>query len=297
MDFLSNIENSNTAKLILSALLLLGLVVLRTVAARSITRHIVRSDARRKWLVNVRNALVFLAIISLAAIWAEALRTFAVSILAVAVAFVIATKELLQSISGSMMRSVTNAYSIGDRIEIGSHRGDVIDQNMFTTTILEVGPGRSFHLRTGRIITFPNSKLLDSYVINESYTKQYTIHVFSIPLKVSENWKEAEKILLKAAEDECAYYLDLARQTMKHLEESHGLDGLPVKPRVHVQIPEPNRINLLVRLPTPVGKQGRIEQAIMRRFLNEYCVKDTGETVSSSTAQLPLIELPPAENI
>lgn len=294
MDYLTFIEDSVTAKLILSAFLLLVLAVLRSVAGRFVTRHITRTDARRKWLVNIRNALVFLALISLAAIWAEALRAFTVSILAVAVAFVIATKELLQSILGSMMRSVTNAYSIGDRIEIGSHRGDVIDQNMFTTTILEVGPGRAFHLRTGRIITFPNSKLLDTFVINESYTKQYTIHVFSIPLKVSEDWKEAERILLKSAEDECAYYLDFARQTMKHLEESHGLDGLPVKPRVHVQISEPTRVNLLVRLPTPVGKQGRIEQAIVRRFLDEFYVEDASGMNSSDPALIADTKTPPA---
>ncbi len=258
------------SKIIISILLVAAAVILYSFLKRAIIHRVQRPEARRRWIVNHRNAIVFLTTVGLVAIWGEALRAVALSLVALAVAFTIATKELLQSVLGALLRTATNAYSVGDRIEIGNHRGDVIDQNLFTTTIMEVGPGRSFHLRTGRMITFPNNKLLDSYVVNESYNKQYVLHVFSVPLKADQDWQKAEKILLEAAREACADYLDFARQSMKHLEETHGLDGLPVQPRVNIQIAEPNRLNLLVRVPAPVGRQGRVEQAIVRRFLREF---------------------------
>jgi hypothetical protein len=39
---------------------------------------------------------------------------------------------------------------------------------------------------------------------------------------------------------------------------------------VSTQISEPRKLNLLVPVSTPVGRQGRIEQAIVRRFLEEF---------------------------
>ncbi len=265
------LENSAVVKVLISALVVAVMALARAFAARAVLHKIpVRSDERRAWLVRLRNFFVLLTIAALVAIWADALRTLAVSALALAVAFVIATKEVIQSVLGALFRTATNAYTVGDRIEIGAHRGDVIDQNLFTTTIMEVGPTRGFHLRTGRVITFPNNKLLDTFVVNESYMKHYVIHVFPVPVKTETDWERAEKILLTAAEQETSHYIQFARQSMKALETEHGLDGLPVQPRINIQVTEPGKITLLVRIPAPVGRQGRVEQAILRRFLREY---------------------------
>lgn len=269
--------DDNLSKLALSVMLVLLSIGARVFVTRFILRHVGRADVRRQWVVKTRNLFLFLLLAALVAIWAEAVRTFALSVLALGVAFVIATKELLQSLLGSMFRSATSSYSVGDRIEIGGYRGDVIDVTPFTTSILEVGPGKSFHLRTGRVITFTNNKLLDTFVLNESYTKRYVIHVFTVPMKLEEDWQRAERVLLEEASAECEHYLDFAAETMKHLEKSHGLDGLPVRPRVSVQIAEPGRVNLLVRVPSPVGRQGQTEQAIVRRFLQRFYARKEPE--------------------
>jgi small-conductance mechanosensitive channel len=61
-------------------------------------------------------------------------------------------------------------YRVGDRIEIGDARGDVIDVSYLDTTVWEIG-GR--HLTTdhpsGRIIRFPNTNVFTSSVINYSW--------------------------------------------------------------------------------------------------------------------------------
>lgn len=267
------LERGVWTKTVLSALVLAAALVLRAVVVRAVARSVDRPELRRKWIVSIRNGVIVLVGAGLTAIWADALRTLAVSLLALAVALVIATKELLQSILASLMKAVTNPYSLGDRIEIGGYRGDVIDQSLLTTTILEVGPGKAFHMRTGRKITFPNGLLLSTGVVNESYTEHFVVHSFSIPLKLEEDWQRAEQILLEAANEQCRDFLEAARESMRKLEETYGLDGLSVDPRVHVQVSDPGRLNLLVRFPAPVGRQGRIEQAIVRRFLTAFYSK------------------------
>lgn len=254
-------------KLIATVALLILVLALRAGISRMLSRHVRQVELRRRWLVNVRNSLVLIAIFGFGIIWVDELQNLGVAILGVGVAFVIAIKEFLLCINGSFLRAVTNAYSVGDRIELAGHRGDVIDLNMFATKLLEVGPGKTFHLRTGRTVIIPHSKLLDSPLVNESHMKRFVLHVFSVPLSLDEDWQQASDLLLEAATEESASYRAEAADHMQQLETLHNLDGIPVEPRVSLQIPEAGKLNLLVRVPAPVGRQGSIEQAIIRRFL------------------------------
>lgn len=62
-------------------------------------------------------------------------------------------------------------YRVGDRIKIGEATGDVIDVSYLDTTLWEFGGGDllSTDHPTGRIIKFPNSKILDSTVYNYTW--------------------------------------------------------------------------------------------------------------------------------
>lgn len=252
-------------------------MVVRLIVMRGVMRQMTPGETRRRWIVNIRNAVVLLAILGLGAIWAAALRPVAVSILALGAAFVLATRELFQCATAALVRTMSRSFSVGDRIEIGTIRGDVIDQTLFATTILEVGPGRQ-HLRTGRTIIFPNSKLLEMPVINESYMEQYVVHVFHVPAKLEPGWQETERMLLEAANEVCAPFLAEASDHMARMEQRHGLTGLPVRPRVYVDLPDEGKLAFLVRVPAPVGRQGRIEQEIVRRFLQDYLRPGAGPT-------------------
>jgi small-conductance mechanosensitive channel len=260
-------ENPTALKLLKSGILIALVMGVRAFLTTTVLRLSPQSEQRRRWVVNIRNTSILLIVLGLAALWAEAVETFGTLVLALGVGFVIATKELLMCATGAFLRAAANTYSVGDRIEIGHFRGDVIDLNLFTTTLLEVGPGTNLHLRTGRTIVFPNSKLLGDVVVNESFMKQYVVHVFHVPVRMNDDWQKAEEALIKAAEAECAPFLDEARDYMDSLERSHGLRGLPVQPRTFLQLTDPDKATLVVRVPAPVGRQGAIEQAIVRRYL------------------------------
>lgn len=60
-------------------------------------------------------------------------------------------------------------YQVGDRIEIGTFKGDVVEINYLDTIILECSGGYLENDRSsGRVIHFPNSVILRSEVINYS---------------------------------------------------------------------------------------------------------------------------------
>ena len=123
---------------------------------------------------------------------------------------------------------------------------------------------------SGRTVVFPNSLLLAHPLINETYMKQYIVHIMTIPLAVTDDWQAAEKILLSIANEECRPFLDDAARHMKELEGRNWMDVPSVKPRVSIQIPDPTRVTLLLRIPTPAHRTSRLEQVILRRFLQAF---------------------------
>lgn len=227
-------------------------------------------ESRRRWAVNIRNVLLIVFILGIISIWAPRLQTFAVSIFAVAVALVLATKELIACLSGSGLRMLTKAYSLGDLIEIGGIRGNVVDHNALTTTLLEIGPGQTSHQYTGRAMVLPNSLLFTHPLTNETYTKKFRLHIITIPLSTDDDWKTAEQLLLTAGQEESFPFIEEAGAYFKNLEGKLWLDAPSVEPRVTVQLPEPGRINLLLRVPCPTQYPSRLEQAILKKFLAEF---------------------------
>lgn len=250
----------------------LALVVALLLVRVGVVRAILRWDKlpienRRRWVVAARNVALIVFGFGVVIIWAEEMRTLALSMVAVAAALVLAFKEIISCLSGSMLRAVSRPFSVGDRIEVVGFRGDVIDQTILTTTILEIGPGANHHQRTGRSITLPNSLFLNASIINESYLDDFVLHLFAVPLKADDDWEQAEAALLEAARAECASFLEEARHQNREIEEKQGFDTPSMEPRVVVQLAALGQVHLVVRIPCPNREKGALEQAILRHFL------------------------------
>ena len=71
----------------------------------------------------LKTGLLLLLLFGAIAIWAQELRTLALSFVAIAAAIVVATKELLMCLSGTLLRSSSRNVSLGDRVEIAGVRG------------------------------------------------------------------------------------------------------------------------------------------------------------------------------
>ena len=210
-----------------------------------------------------RNAFVLLLILGLMLIWGEELRTVAFSVVAIAVALVVATKELILCLIGSVLKAGSSTFDIGDRIQIKDYRGDVIDHNPLTTTLLEVGPGKGSHQLTGRVLTLPNAMFVAEALSNETPNARYMFHVISIPFKRDHDWQGAKAAMLETAKRECQPYRDEARRYLVRFSTQRGLEPPSVEPRVTIQVPAPEEIHLVMRMPVPTARRLAIEQAIL----------------------------------
>ncbi|MFZ1802441.1 MAG: hypothetical protein WAU05_00835 [Nitrospira sp.] len=251
-----------------SLILLLFLVSVRALAVRWIAgNQTLTMESKRRWVVTTRNSVVLAFLIGLVIIWAHELQAFAVSLVALAAAMVLATKELILCWSGAALRVGSKVYAVGDRIQIAGHRGVVLDHDAFATKLLEIGPGQSAHLYTGRVAVFPNSLLFTNALIKENPDQEYGLYTLVVPIKIDDDWQKAERTLVEAAKAECAPFMEEAVRQMKLLEQANLLEAPSPEPRITIQLPESGKLHLVLRFPAPDRGRSRIEQAILRRYL------------------------------
>lgn len=214
-------------------------LILRWLLRRAIQRDDKASaERRRRWMLQVRNLTSLLIAGGLVLVWATELKTAAISVVAIVAALVIATKELILCLSGGFLKLSSKSFVPGDHIEVGTVRGEVIDQTLLTTKLMESTSGPNGQRFTGRMITLPNA-----------------------------DWSRHEAALQVALDAACLRYIGEARRAVAELSHEEGLAGPNVVPRVHVSIPEPGRVNLTARLPCPVDRKGRVLQSVMRDYL------------------------------
>lgn len=273
MDFNSIFQDHTmVVNLLATFVLVLSVIGLRAAGLKFIRSQEFASDEDRiRWHVRMRNLALMTVIVFLIVIWAEELRTLALSAIAIAAAIVIATKEMILCISGGIFRASTDTYRVGDRIEVKGFRGDVQSYGLMATKLLEIGPNNQ---KTGRAVALPHSVLLSEPVFNETIMEAYVLHTIRIPLSSDDDWEGAEEDLLAAAQEVTTPYLDDARERMAEASEKYGLMRWYPEPTTTLRIPEVDKIDLIVRLPTPINEKGVTEQAVVRRFLKRQSERE-----------------------
>lgn len=94
----------------------------------------------------------------------------------------------IESFTGWLMNSFKAYYRIGDRIAVGEVFGDVYKIDFLTTTVWEIGgPDKpiSGEEATGALITFPNSEVLRTNIIN--FTRDLPLVWDEVAISVSED--------------------------------------------------------------------------------------------------------------
>ncbi|QDU72114.1 Mechanosensitive ion channel [Mucisphaera calidilacus] len=268
-DLLAVLEANVWAQNVVMTLgLLVALLGLQWLLVRALRGSKIKSlDLKRRWLVQIRNLCFALFVVGALIIWAAELRTLALSLVAVLVALVLATKELILCFSGSLVKAASGTFTVGDRIEVGGVRGEVVDQTLMVTTVMEIGPGSLTHQFTGRSVTLPNSLFLSVPVFNENLLDDFIFHVMVFPLKASEDCVALSGRLGAIADEVGRDWLETAKRRMARLVERQGLDTPSIEPRVSLEFPDPDRVNLLLRMTMPSDRKGVTEREIRTRFL------------------------------
>lgn len=153
---------------------------------------------KRRFTVRaLTNALLALALLG---IWLSEIQNVLFSLTAVLVALVVATKELILCVSGSVLRFGGHLFKVGDRIELYGIRGEVIDHGLFSTTIMELSPREQGSMGTARTVMLPNSMLLAGPVRVEPQPRHFAPHRFTLTMEAPVPASETARLVTETAE-------------------------------------------------------------------------------------------------
>jgi small-conductance mechanosensitive channel len=256
----------NLAPELLGTLIVIVAVVAAnlTITAVLRTRTWISRDTKLRTSVFWRNFSLLLALLSLLFVWRAELHAAALSLAALSVALVLAGKELLTSILGYIHRTTSGSFEFGNVIEINGVKGEVIDQTLLSTTVLEMSEE---HLFTGRTIQFPNSFYVAHPLKNHSPLGPFQLGLLKVPLAATSDVDEERKKLIDVAREVCGYFVAPAQTALRELEGEQFIVMPSAEPRVTIRLVEAGKIVLLLRYPCPADQRTRTEQEIIARYL------------------------------
>jgi small-conductance mechanosensitive channel len=253
-------------RILISLAIIVGGYLVRHVAVRLIRGDEgVLSVNRRRWMVTVRNGMSGLIVLGLLVLWAPELEEFALSIAAVAVALVIATKELILCISGAIWERTTRAFVIGDWVEIGGHSGEVIDETLFVTVLQEIE--KREYRYTGRTIAVPNSTLFTQSVINHNFRKRFLEHEFTLYVPADAPAARIAEAITAALNAEFETFEAVARRYAAVIEKRAGLRLPDVAPTVRIETNIYGNIGFRCALFCPRDRAAEVEQVAAQAML------------------------------
>ncbi len=256
-------------RLFVTVLLVAAIAVARSViAARIAKRQNVAEERRRRDLFYMRSGLSLVLVVGLFMIWIGQIQSVLLSLTAVTVAIVIATKELLMCVSGFLLRTTGKLFSVGDWIECHGMRGEVTDLTLLSTTLLELDTGARGYGFTGRTFILPNSVFLSHSVHRENMGRDFVSHRFAITLESPVDPGAAVEWLRQCAGEACSAFLEEARVQQGRTERRLGVTLGGVEPAVTLATTEIGKVQLHVALFCPAAKAVALEQEITAGFLS-----------------------------
>ncbi len=260
-------KNQHIMLLLLSIFFLLVAYIVKKIIFKTVDRdNSLDSNDKIVSKAGYANTINLSYLIILAIIWFSSLQSAFVSLFAIAAALAIATKELIMCFMGGVLIKINHHFKITDRIQVHGVRGFVIEKNLTTTKILEIGPEKYSQQTTGKVITIPNSLMLNKSVINESYFKGFSIKTFNFKMPKELDFEEIEVEVLKWGKDISEGYYQEAKTSIKEICQREGIVLPSMSPRTKIALDENNDCILILKIPVKNKVIADIEQEILRKY-------------------------------
>ncbi|WP_159652504.1 mechanosensitive ion channel family protein [Vibrio atypicus] len=260
-----------THKLIFTALIIVLISLIRRIVLYKIRGDVAFvSEEQRSWMSRTKNGTFVITVLLLFVLWQSEINEFALSVTAIAVAIVVASKEIILCFTGSIQRASSRSFRIGDWIEVGKICGEVIEHNMMATVIQEIDLYHGQYHFTGKTATLPNSMFFTYPVKNLNFMKRYVYHDFSIIVPGFVNLYPMVPGMLEKIDEHISYFSDVAKRYNSMIEKHAGVDLPGSEPHIHITSGATGEQVVHFMLFCPTDKATHLEQEIRADFMALY---------------------------
>lgn len=187
------------ARLAGSVAAILILLILRRIILFVVHRRTKDVSAHYHWRKTTAYVTFGFCLFIVGSMWFQGFRSLSTYLGLVSAGIAIALQTPLVNLAAWFFILWRRPFSVGDRIQIGDVRGDVIDQRLFMFSLMEIGNWVDAEQSTGRVMHIPNGKIFSEPLANYTDGFEYIWNEIAVLVTFESDWKKAKKILNEIA--------------------------------------------------------------------------------------------------
>ena len=176
-------------------------------------------------------------------------------------ALVVALRDLIQNMVGSLVLLVNRMYRIGDRIQVRGVYGQVLDIGFFRTSLLVLDRD-SGDSPDGDFVTIPNGILFRETIINTGHTLTVRRDQIQVTVPFTTDLERALRQLEEIIRRHTIEFESRAEQEISHLGERKILPEIETKPSSYLGMSDYG-VLVTIKYFTDVSKRSAIRNAII----------------------------------
>lgn len=192
--------------------------------ARRLAQRTVADVTSRYWILKASSyALGLIAVAILFRVWAQGVTGIATYLGLLSAGIAVALQDPLINLAGWLFVVTRRPFEVGDRIEIGTHAGDVVDIRIFQFTLLEIGNWVAAEQSTGRVVHVPNGWVFKHPVANYDKGFRYVWHEIPVVVTFESDWRLAKDVLLRICTERAEHLSSDATRRINEAAERYRI--------------------------------------------------------------------------
>lgn len=191
-----DISDARIEQIVATLVVAIVVVAVRWLLIRLATRQMVDAVLLYRVRKSATYGATFCFVIAVARIWSGAFSDIGTFLGLLSAGIAVALADFFLNLAGWVYIVTRHPFRIGDRIEIGSNAGDVVDIRVLRFTLMEIGNWVGGDQPTGRLVHVPNGGLFRESMANYTETFNHIWHEIPITITFESDRHLAERLIL-----------------------------------------------------------------------------------------------------
>jgi small-conductance mechanosensitive channel len=274
------------------ATIIIGIIIIN-VLVRTLQRQAAKHINAKEMRYSIRRGLTFVGYFSIVVLiigsFSNQLQNITVALGVASVGIAFALQEIIVSIAGWIALSFAQFYRIGDRVQLGGIKGDVIDISVLRTTIMEMGEWVKADQYNGRIVKIANSFVFKEPVYNYSGDFPFVWDELTVPIKHGSDHHLARSLIIDAANKVVGNFSQEAEKSWKEVTLKYAVENAMVQPAAFLIVND-NWMEFTLRYVVDFKKRRGTKDEIFSHILDG--INQSNGKVSMASATFELVEAP-----
>lgn len=260
-------------RIIDTLVIILALVLLRWIILWIVRRNVEDQRSRWHWRRGTSYAVATIALFVVGRVWFDGVRSLATFLGLLAAGLALALKEPVQNFAGWIFIMTRRPFVLGDRIQVGAHAGDVVDERIFSFSLLEIGNWVDADQSTGRVIHVPNGKVFTEPIANYTRGFPYIWNELRVVVTFESDWRTAKALLLEIVERHASDVLATIEEDVRNSSRHYLIHHGTLTPTVYTSVEE-NGVGLTMRYLCKARARRGTAQTLWEEMLEAFAAHD-----------------------